>query len=187
MREDDVDAKIKQADVRGDQLWYKDAIIYQLHVKSFFDSNNDGVGDFPGLISKLDYIADLGVNTIWLLPFYPSPGWTTATISASTVTFTPITGRLVTFGFLSARLMRAAFASSPNWSSITRRISIPGFSERATLSPARRGGTFMSGRTMTKNMPARASSLSTASGRIGVGIQWRELITGTGFIRISRI
>jgi maltose alpha-D-glucosyltransferase/alpha-amylase len=56
-----------------DTLWYKDAIIYQLHVKSFFDANNDGVGDFPGLLSKLDYIADLGVNTIWLLPFYPSP------------------------------------------------------------------------------------------------------------------
>jgi maltose alpha-D-glucosyltransferase / alpha-amylase len=54
-------------------LWYKDAIIYQLHVKSFFDSNNDGIGDFQGLISKLDYIADLGVNTLWLLPFYPSP------------------------------------------------------------------------------------------------------------------
>src|SRR6201997_4898209 len=57
----------------AEQLWYKDAIIYQLHVKSFFDSNNDGIGDFPGLISKLDYIADLGVNTLWLLPFYPSP------------------------------------------------------------------------------------------------------------------
>jgi maltose alpha-D-glucosyltransferase / alpha-amylase len=57
----------------ADRLWYKDAIIYQLHVKSFFDSNDDGIGDFPGLISKLDYIADLGVNTLWLLPFYPSP------------------------------------------------------------------------------------------------------------------
>src|ERR1700742_2533192 len=57
----------------ADPLWYKDAIISQLHVKSFFDANNDGIGDFPGLISKLDYIADLGVNTIWLLPFYPSP------------------------------------------------------------------------------------------------------------------
>src|SRR5260221_1070769 len=56
-----------------DSLWYKDAIIYQLHVKSFFDSNNDGIGDFSGLISKLDYIADLGVNALWLLPFYPSP------------------------------------------------------------------------------------------------------------------
>jgi maltose alpha-D-glucosyltransferase/alpha-amylase len=56
-----------------DLLWYKDAIIYQLHVKSFFDANNDGVGDFAGLLAKLDYVAELGVNAIWLLPFYPSP------------------------------------------------------------------------------------------------------------------
>ncbi|QUP56186.1 maltose alpha-D-glucosyltransferase (plasmid) [Ralstonia syzygii] len=56
-----------------DALWYKDAVIYQLHVKSFCDSNNDGVGDLPGLISKLDYIAELGVDAVWLLPFYPSP------------------------------------------------------------------------------------------------------------------
>jgi len=56
-----------------DPLWFKDAVIYQLHLKSFFDANNDGVGDFPGLLAKLDYIAELGVNTIWLLPFYPSP------------------------------------------------------------------------------------------------------------------
>jgi maltose alpha-D-glucosyltransferase/alpha-amylase len=62
-----------QLPVAQDALWYKDAIIYQLHVKSFFDSNDDGIGDFPGLISKLDYIASLGVNTLWLLPFYPSP------------------------------------------------------------------------------------------------------------------
>lgn len=57
----------------NDPLWYKDAVIYQVHIKSFFDSNNDGIGDFPGLISKLDYIAELGVNTLWVLPFYPSP------------------------------------------------------------------------------------------------------------------
>jgi maltose alpha-D-glucosyltransferase / alpha-amylase len=56
-----------------DPLWYKDALIYQLHVKSFFDSNDDGIGDFPGLISRLDYLAELGVNALWLLPFYPSP------------------------------------------------------------------------------------------------------------------
>jgi len=61
------------ASLSDDPLWYKDAIIYQVHVKSFFDANNDGVGDFPGLIAKLDYIAELGVNTVWLLPFYPSP------------------------------------------------------------------------------------------------------------------
>ena len=56
-----------------DPLWYKDAVIYQVHVKSFFDGNDDGIGDFKGLIEKLDYIVNLGVNTIWVLPFYPSP------------------------------------------------------------------------------------------------------------------
>lgn len=64
-------AELKPA---GDPLWYKDAVIYEVHVRAFFDSNDDGVGDFPGLTRKLDYIQDLGVNTIWLLPFYPSPG-----------------------------------------------------------------------------------------------------------------
>jgi len=66
--------RLKAADLSADNpLWYKEAVIYQLHVKSFFDSNDDGIGDFPGLISKLDYIASLGVTAIWLLPFYPSP------------------------------------------------------------------------------------------------------------------
>jgi maltose alpha-D-glucosyltransferase/alpha-amylase len=58
----------------GDNLWYKDAIIYQLHVKAFADSNNDGIGDFAGLIEKLDYLQELGVTVLWLMPFYPSPG-----------------------------------------------------------------------------------------------------------------
>ncbi|WGF89306.1 maltose alpha-D-glucosyltransferase [Marinivivus vitaminiproducens] len=53
--------------------WYKDAIIYQLHVKAFFDSNDDGIGDFAGLMQRLDYIQSLGVTAVWLLPFYPSP------------------------------------------------------------------------------------------------------------------
>ncbi|HEV2559264.1 MAG TPA: maltose alpha-D-glucosyltransferase [Microvirga sp.] len=58
---------------RSDSEWYRDAIIYQLHVKSFFDSNDDGVGDFEGVTRKLDYIKDLGVSAIWVMPFYPSP------------------------------------------------------------------------------------------------------------------
>jgi maltose alpha-D-glucosyltransferase/alpha-amylase len=57
----------------NDPLWYKDAIIYQLHIKSFFDGNGDGIGDFKGLHEKLDHIASLGANAIWLLPFFPSP------------------------------------------------------------------------------------------------------------------
>jgi maltose alpha-D-glucosyltransferase/alpha-amylase len=56
-----------------DPHWYKDAIIYQLHVKAFYDANEDGIGDFAGLRARLDYLQDLGVDTLWLLPFYPSP------------------------------------------------------------------------------------------------------------------
>src|SRR5437773_3802265 len=56
-----------------DPLWYKDAIIYQAHVKSFYDSNNDGIGDFQGLTQKLDYLQSLGITCVWLLPFFPSP------------------------------------------------------------------------------------------------------------------
>ncbi len=57
----------------SDPLWYKDAIVYELHIKACFDANDDGIGDFRGLTQKLDYLQDLGVTTLWLLPFYPSP------------------------------------------------------------------------------------------------------------------
>src|SRR5499427_6923253 len=57
----------------ADPLWYKDAVIYELHVRAFKDSNADGIGDFPGLIQKMDYLQDLGVTCIWVLPFFPSP------------------------------------------------------------------------------------------------------------------
>jgi len=57
----------------ADPLWYKDAIIYELHVRAFKDSNGDGIGDFPGLIQKMDYLQSLGVTCLWLLPFFPSP------------------------------------------------------------------------------------------------------------------
>jgi maltose alpha-D-glucosyltransferase/alpha-amylase len=57
----------------ADPLWFKDAVIYELHVRAFMDSNNDGIGDFAGLMQKLDYIQDLGVTCLWLLPFFPSP------------------------------------------------------------------------------------------------------------------
>jgi maltose alpha-D-glucosyltransferase/alpha-amylase len=62
-----------EIDISDDPLWYRDAVIYQLNVKAFFDSNNDGMGDFKGVTAKLDYVKELGVNTIWLMPFYPSP------------------------------------------------------------------------------------------------------------------
>jgi maltose alpha-D-glucosyltransferase/alpha-amylase len=63
----------EEISLTDDPLWYKDAVIYQLHVRAFRDSNEDGIGDFRGLTEKLDYLQDLGVTALWLLPFYPSP------------------------------------------------------------------------------------------------------------------
>src|SRR5215831_12918839 len=71
--------------------WYKDAIIYELHVRSFFDSNGDGIVDFLGLTEKLDYLQDLGVTAVWLLPYYPSRSRTVATISPTSRGCTPTT------------------------------------------------------------------------------------------------
>jgi hypothetical protein len=59
--------------MQNDFLWWRDGVIYQIYPRSFADSNNDGIGDLPGIISKLDYIAALGVDAIWLSPIYPSP------------------------------------------------------------------------------------------------------------------
>jgi maltose alpha-D-glucosyltransferase/alpha-amylase len=64
---------VKKLASATDPLWYKDAVLYELHVRAFQDSNGDGIGDFPGLLSRLDYLQDLGVTCLWLLPFFPSP------------------------------------------------------------------------------------------------------------------
>src|SRR4051812_32843957 len=66
--------EMRRGQLREDPQWYKDAIIYELRVRSFMDSNGDGIGDFPGLTSRLDYLQDLGVSALWLLPICPSPG-----------------------------------------------------------------------------------------------------------------
>ncbi len=66
-------AIVRKAGSVADPLWFKDAVIYEVPVKSFSDSNSDGIGDFPGLTQKLDYLQDLGVTCLWLLPFFPSP------------------------------------------------------------------------------------------------------------------
>ena len=67
------DEALKHRTLADDPHWYKDAIIYQLHIKAYQDSSGDGIGDLVGLTRRLDYIASLGVTAVWLLPFYPSP------------------------------------------------------------------------------------------------------------------
>src|ERR1700722_11563263 len=64
---------VREPGSADDPLWYKDALIYEIHVRAFKDSNGDGIGDFGGLLQKLDYLQDLGVTCLWLLPFFPSP------------------------------------------------------------------------------------------------------------------
>jgi maltose alpha-D-glucosyltransferase / alpha-amylase len=80
-----------------DPLWYKDAILYEIHIRAFMDSNGDGIGDFPGLIEKLDYLQDLGVTALWLLPFYPSPLRDDGYDIADYSTVNPIYGNLGDF------------------------------------------------------------------------------------------
>ena len=85
------------APMTRDPLWYKDAIIYEVHVRAFADSNGDGIGDFNGLLTKLDYLRDLGITAIWLLPFYPSPLRDDGYDIADYTTVNPIYGTLEDF------------------------------------------------------------------------------------------
>jgi len=93
----------RELPISQDGLWYKDAVIYQLHVRSFYDSSGDGNGDFRGLAQKLDYLQDLGINTIWLMPFFPSPLRDDGYDIADYRTVNPIYGTLEDFkNFLDA-------------------------------------------------------------------------------------
>src|SRR6266545_3561342 len=98
--------KPKSPPLEKDPLWYKNAIIYEVHVRAFFDSNSDGVGDFPGLTQKLDYLQELGVTAIWLLPFYPSPLKDDGYDIADYYSINPMYGTLGDF----KRLLREAHA-----------------------------------------------------------------------------
>ena len=128
--------------------WYKDVVIYQLHVKSFCDGNGDGIGDFKGLLSKLDYLEGLGVTALWLLPFYPSPlrddGYDIADYRQVHPDYGTL-GRLQALSGGGPRPRRCG--SSPNWSSTTPRTSMPGSSAPATPGPAAPPATSTSGAT----------------------------------------
>ena len=100
----------------SDPLWYKDAIIYELHVQAFYDGNGDGIGDFRGLTEKLDYLQCLGVNCIWLLPFYPSPLRDDGYDIADYYDDPPrLRQRSTTSSGSSTRPTSAGCASSPSW------------------------------------------------------------------------
>ena len=171
-----MEVHVTQARTAAEQLWYKDAIIYQLHVKSFFDSNNDGIGDFPGLISKLDYIADLGVN-YGCCRSIPRRCLTTATISVAIATFIQSMARSTISVSSSARRMPAIYASSPILRSTTPPTNTLGFSEPGTQSPDRRVATSMFGPTTTKSTLAAHHPRRHGTLQLDVGCRcWRLLL-----------
>ena len=96
-------------------LWFKDAVIYELHVRAFCDSIGDGVGDFRGLTQKLDYLHDLGVTAIWLLPFYPSPQRDDGYDIADYTDIHPDFGSLETFREFMVAAKAQGCGSLPSW------------------------------------------------------------------------
>src|SRR5579863_4451930 len=170
-----------------DPLWYKDAVIYQLNVKSFFDSNADGIGDFKGLTSKLEYIRDLGVNTIWLMPFYPSPLKDDGYDIADYQNVHPQFGTLDDFRSMLQEAHRLGLKVITeliiNHTSDQHR----GFRPHVMHPRAPRSGIFTSGATQTRNISARASSSPIRKLRTGPGTHRRRRTTGTASSVISRI
>ena len=117
-----------------DDLWYKNAIIYCLDVEKYQDANGDGIGDFEGLMRRLDYLQGLGVTCVWLQPFYPSPNRDNGYDVADYYGVHDKHGSLGDFvGVHAARRRRSASASSSTWSSTTPRSIRPGFSRRARI------------------------------------------------------
>ena len=168
-----------------DAQWYKDAILYEIHIRAFMDSNGDGIGDFPGLIEKLDYLQDLGVTALWLLPFYPSPLRNNGYDIADYNTVNPIYGNLDDFQrFLEEphrRGMRIITELVVNhtsdqhpWFQRTRR--------RPAGSPERDFYVW-SEIPKTSRMPASSSRISSRP--IGLGIPSPRRITGIASIRTN--
>ena len=189
-----------------DPLWFKDAIIYELHVKTFCDSDGDGMGDFRGLMEKLDYLQELGVTAIWLLPFYPSPMRDDGYDIADYFDVNPNFGTLDDFrAFLDAahernlrvitelvinhtsdqnpwfQKSRRAVAASPSGDSGG---SIGAIDPATVMTSLTR--TFMSGAKRRKNTRTPESFSKISRHPTGHGTRWRRPTTGIAFIHISR-
>ena len=183
-----------------DPLWFKDAIIYELHVKTFCDSDGDGMGDFRGLMEKLDYLQELGVTAIWLLPFYPSPMRDDGYDIADYFDVNPNFGTLDDFrAFLDAahdRNLRVItelvinHTSDQNpWFQKSRRAVAAATAavERSQLQmKTSLTKTFMSGAKRRKNTRTPESFSKISRHPTGHGTRWRRPTTGIAFIHISR-
>ncbi len=175
-----------EIDTQGDPQWYRDAVIYQLNVKAFFDSNNDGYGDFKGVTAKLDYVKDLGVNTIWLMPFYPSPLRDDGYDISDYENVHPQYGTLADFKEMldaaHARGLRVITELVINHTSSEH----PWFQRARRAPPGSPSGTSTSGAIPTRSTGARASSSRIPKPRTGPGTRWPSSTTGTASSATSR-
>jgi len=169
-----------------DPLWYKDALIYELHVRAFFDSNNDGIGDFPGLIQKLDYLQDLGVTCLWLLPFFPSPLKDDGYDIADYLNVHSMYGTMDEFHtFLAAaheRGLQVMIELVMNHTSDQH----PWFQRARPRPRGRRNANTTCGARRIRNIARHASFSRIPRCRTGRGIRWHSSISGTDFFPTSR-
>src|SRR2546426_7754118 len=173
--------------LEDDPLWYKDAIIYELHVRAFYDSNDYGLGDFAGLTQKLDYLQDLGITAVWLLPFYPSPlrddGYDIADYTAVHPSYGSVNDFRAFLREAHRRGIRVISELVLNHTS----------DQHAWFQRARRArpgsplASSMCGMTRPRNTKKRASYSKTSRPPTGRGIPLRINITGTAFIITNRI
>ncbi len=168
-----------------DPLWFKDAIFYELHVKAFFDSNDDGIGDFRGLIDKLDYFQELGVTALWLLPTFPSPLRDDGYDISDYTSVQPAYGSLHDFeAFVDAahsRGLRVVTELVLNHTSDQH----PWF-QAARRDPTASTATTTSGATPTSATRTRASSSRIPSRPTGPGIRSPASTTGIASSATSR-
>ena len=167
-------------------LWYKDAIIYELHVKAFSDSNGDGVGDFPGLISKLGYLQELGVNTLWLLPFYPSPMRDDGYDIADYCHIHPAFGGMVDFHKFIDEAHRLGLRVITELVINHTSDQHPWFQAARQAPPGSVKRDYTCGATTTRNMPVRGSSSRTLKNPTGPGTRKPKPIIGIASSHTSR-
>ena len=179
--------QVKKIASATDPLWYKDAVIYEIHVRAFSDSNGDGIGDFPGLLTKLDYLQDLGVTCIWLLPFFPSPLRDDGYDISNYVDVNPSYGTLNEFKtFLDAahqHNMQVMIELVINHTSDQH----PWFKAARLAPQALPNAQCMSGPTAISITRMRASFLPILKNQIGRGMRQQRHITGTVSFHINPI
>ena len=171
----------------SDPLWYKDAVIYEVHVRAFFDGNNDGIGDFAGLTRKLDYIQELGVNTIWLLPFYPSPGKDDGYDIADYHNIHPQYGTREDFKLFVAEAHHRGLRVITELVINHTLINIPGSRSPVVPRPDQPNATTTSGATHRTSTPRPGSSSAIPRFRTGHWTRWRRRTTGIAFSATSPI